>query len=106
MRKIKSIDHAYNRRIDRAILISIGHAGRRSADDNDSFVKAGADRVHGNQIAEIRKTGIGLLLVEQSPKWIADCDRIYLIENGEVRMQGTAKEVLESEKVMRAYLGG
>ncbi len=58
------------------------------------------------QIAEIRKTGIGLLLVEQSPKWIADCDRIYLIENGEVRMQGTAKEVLESEQVMQAYLGG
>ena len=58
------------------------------------------------QIAEIRKTGIGLLLVEQSPKWIADCDRIYLIENGEVRMQGTAKEVLESERVMQAYLGG
>jgi branched-chain amino acid transport system ATP-binding protein len=58
------------------------------------------------QIAEIRKTGIGLLLVEQSPKWIADCDRIYLIENGEVRMQGTPKEVLESEQVMRAYLGG
>jgi branched-chain amino acid transport system ATP-binding protein len=58
------------------------------------------------QIAEIRRTGIGLLLVEQSPKWIADCDRIYLIENGEVRMQGTAKEVLESEQVMQAYLGG
>ena len=58
------------------------------------------------QIAEIRKTGIGLLLVEQSPKWIADCDRIYLIENGEVRMQGTPKEVLESEQVMQAYLGG
>jgi len=58
------------------------------------------------QIAEIRKTGIGLLLVEQSPKWISDCDRIYLVENGEVRMQGTAKEVLESEQVMQAYLGG
>ena len=58
------------------------------------------------KIAEIRKTGVGVLVVEQSPKRIADCDRIYLIENGEVRMQGSAKEVLESKDVMQAYLGG
>jgi branched-chain amino acid transport system ATP-binding protein len=58
------------------------------------------------KIAEIRKTGVGVLVVEQSPKRIADCDRIYLIENGEVRMDGTAREVLESKEVMQAYLGG
>jgi branched-chain amino acid transport system ATP-binding protein len=58
------------------------------------------------KIAEIRKTGVGVLVVEQSPKRIANCDRIYLIENGEVRMQGSAKEVLESNEVMQAYLGG
>src|SRR2546426_4834841 len=58
------------------------------------------------KINEIRKTGVGVLVVEQSPKMIADCHRIYLIENGEVRMQGSAKEVLESKEVMQAYLGG
>lgn len=58
------------------------------------------------KIAEIRKTGVGVLIVEQSPRRIADADRIYLIENGEVRMQGGAKEVLESKEVMQAYLGG
>lgn len=63
------------------------------------------DEVYG-KITEIRKTGVGVLVVEQSPKRIADCDRIYLIENGEVRMQGGAKEVLESKEVMQAYLGG
>ena len=63
------------------------------------------DEVYG-KIAEIRKTGVGVLVVEQSPKRIADCDRIYLIENGEVRMEGRAKEVLESKEVMQAYLGG
>ena len=57
------------------------------------------------KIGEIRKTGVGVLVVEQSPKRIADCDCIYLIENGEVRMQGSAKEVLESKEVMQAYLG-
>jgi branched-chain amino acid transport system ATP-binding protein len=58
------------------------------------------------KIAEIRKTGVGVLVVEQSPKRIADADRIYLIENGEVRMQGSSKEVLESKEVTQAYLGG
>jgi branched-chain amino acid transport system ATP-binding protein len=62
------------------------------------------DEVYG-KIGEIRKTGVGVLVVEQSPKRIADCDSIYLIENGEVRMQGSAKEVLESKEVMQAYLG-
>jgi len=62
------------------------------------------DEVYG-KIGEIRKTGVGVLVVEQSPKRIADCDCIYLIENGEVRMQGSAKEVLESKEVMQAYLG-
>lgn len=57
------------------------------------------------QVAEIRKLGIGVLLVEQSPKRIENCDRIYLIENGEVRMQGPAKEVLQSNEVKQAYLG-
>jgi branched-chain amino acid transport system ATP-binding protein len=57
------------------------------------------------KIAEIRKTGVGVLVVEQSPKRIADADRIYLIENGEVRMQGSSKEVLESKEVTQAYLG-
>ncbi len=58
------------------------------------------------KIAEIRKTGVGVFVVEQSPKRIADCNRIYLIENGKVRMQGSPKEVLESKEVMQAYLGG
>jgi branched-chain amino acid transport system ATP-binding protein len=57
------------------------------------------------QVAEIRKTGIGVLVVEQSPRRISDADRIYLVENGEVRMSGAAKEVLESKEVMQAYLG-
>ncbi len=57
------------------------------------------------KIAEIRKSKIGVVIVEQSPNWISDCDRIYLIENGEVKMHGTPKEVLESTEIRQAYLG-
>lgn len=57
------------------------------------------------KIAEIRKSGVSVAVVEQSPKRIADCDHLYLIENGEVRIHGNPKEVLESDVVKQAYLG-
>ncbi len=63
-----------------------------------------ADELYG-KIAEVRKTGVGLLIVEQTVKRIANADSIYLIENGEVRLHGGSKEVLESDYLKRAYLG-
>lgn len=57
------------------------------------------------KIAEIRKTGVSLMLVEQSPRRIADAEYVYLMENGEIRMHGSAKEVLESSFIKQAYLG-
>ena len=57
------------------------------------------------KIAEIRKSGVSVVVVEQSPKRIADCDHVYLIENGKVRLHGTPKQVLESDAVKHAYLG-
>ncbi len=57
------------------------------------------------KIAEIRKSGVSVLLVEQSPKRISDCNHVYLIENGEVRIHGDPKMVLDSSEVKQAYLG-
>lgn len=57
------------------------------------------------KIAEIRKSGVSVAVVEQSPKRIADCDHVYLIENGEVRIHGDPKTILESDEVKQAYLG-
>jgi branched-chain amino acid transport system ATP-binding protein len=57
------------------------------------------------KITEIRKSGVSVAVVEQSPKRIADCDHLYLIENGEVRIHGNPKDVLESDVVKQAYLG-
>ncbi len=57
------------------------------------------------KITEIRKSGVSVLLVEQSPKRISDCNHVYLIENGEVRIHGDPKMVLDSAEVKQAYLG-
>ncbi|MCC5988642.1 MAG: ABC transporter ATP-binding protein [Pararhodobacter sp.] len=58
-------------------------------------------------LPSIATTGTSVLLVEQnSHQSLSIADRGYLIEKGVITGQGTAKELLESEEVQKAYLGG
>lgn len=58
-------------------------------------------------IKDINKTGTTVLLVEQNAFMALNAaDRAYIIRNGEIDMQGNAKELLQDEKVKNAYLGG
>jgi len=58
-------------------------------------------------LSHIRQTGMGILLVEQNAKQsLAIADRGYLIENGEVTGENTAKAMLNDPAVQAAYLGG
>jgi branched-chain amino acid transport system ATP-binding protein len=58
-------------------------------------------------IKEINKNGTTILLVEQNAgKSLAISDRAYVLENGEIVLTGTGKELSESEMVRKAYLGG
>ena len=58
-------------------------------------------------LGQIRKTGMGVLLVEQNAKQsLAIADRGYLIENGEVTGENTAAAMLNDPTVQAAYLGG
>lgn len=58
-------------------------------------------------IKEIHKDGTTILLVEQNAgKSLAISDRAYVLENGVIAHQGTGKELLESDKIKKAYLGG
>jgi branched-chain amino acid transport system ATP-binding protein len=58
-------------------------------------------------IKEINKNGTTILLVEQNAgKSLAISDRAYVLENGEIVLTGTGKELSESEMVKKAYLGG
>lgn len=57
------------------------------------------------KIHEIMATGVSLIVVEQNIKRVEDFERLYLIENGEVRISGTSKEVLENPYLKSAYLG-
>ncbi len=58
-------------------------------------------------IAEIRAEGVTVLMVEQNAYAAHElCDRSYLLESGEVSLQGTGAELLDDPHVKEAYLGG
>ena len=51
--------------------------------------------------------GITILLVEQNARMaLGIADRAYVLEVGSINMEGNAKELLESEEIKKAYLGG
>jgi branched-chain amino acid transport system ATP-binding protein len=57
-------------------------------------------------IAELRRGGMTVLLVEQNAKAaLAIADRGYVMEGGRIALEGRAQELLADERVQRAYLG-
>ena len=64
-----------------------------------------------DEIFEIIKSfhagGTTILLVEQNAnKSLAISDRAYVLENGRIILTGTGKELMQSEDIKKAYLGG
>jgi branched-chain amino acid transport system ATP-binding protein len=58
-------------------------------------------------LAEIRKTGMGILLVEQNARQgLSVADRAYLLENGHIVGEGQAARLAQDPAVQAAYLGG
>ncbi|MBC7075682.1 MAG: ABC transporter ATP-binding protein [Syntrophomonadaceae bacterium] len=58
-------------------------------------------------IQDINSQGTTILLVEQNAHMaLSIADNAYVMETGEIVLQGTAKELMNSEEVKRAYLGG
>lgn len=57
-------------------------------------------------IFEINQNGTSILLVEQNAQMaLAIADRGYVLETGEIVIQGTGQELLNDPKVQAAYLG-
>lgn len=55
---------------------------------------------------KIHQEGLTILMVEQNVKQtLAICDRAYVLENGKIVLEGKGKELLENEKVKKAFLG-
>ena len=58
-------------------------------------------------IKDWHKEGATILLVEQNAgKSLAISDHAYVLENGKIVLSGTGAELMASEEVKKAYLGG
>lgn len=58
-------------------------------------------------IRQIRERGITVLLVEQNArKALSICDYAYVLENGKISLEGSGEELLRSDDVRKAYMGG
>lgn len=58
-------------------------------------------------IKDINDRGTTILLVEQNANMaLSVAHKAYVIETGEIVLQGTAQDLMNSEEVKKAYLGG
>lgn len=58
-------------------------------------------------IKDINSRGTTILLVEQNANMaLSIADKAYVIETGEIVLQGSADQLMKSEEVKKAYLGG
>jgi branched-chain amino acid transport system ATP-binding protein len=61
----------------------------------------------GKIITDIHKEGVGIILVEQNAYMALKlAQRAYVMEVGNVVLEGNAAELIHDEQVKRAYLGG
>ncbi len=58
-------------------------------------------------LKEINKAGTSILLVEQNARLaLKFAQRGYVLENGELVLEGDSADLLENPDVQKAYLGG
>jgi len=57
-------------------------------------------------IQELSKSGISILLVEQNAhKALSVADRAYVLEGGQIVLEGRGDELLSNERIVESYLG-
>jgi len=57
-------------------------------------------------IRSVSESGTTVLLVEQNAKKaLSIADRAYVLETGNITLEGNAKDLLEDDSIKKAYLG-
>lgn len=58
-------------------------------------------------IRSLHRTGTTILLVEQNAQMaLSVANRAYVLETGEITLSGTGEELIRSDEIRKAYLGG
>ena len=59
-----------------------------------------------DRLGRLAETGVSILLVEQDVSLTLNfVDRAYVLENGTIALEGTARELMGNDHIRRAYLG-
>lgn len=59
-----------------------------------------------NKIQQIKEAGTTILIVEQNAyQTLKIADYVYVLELGKVKTKGTAKELMQDDQLIKAYLG-
>jgi branched-chain amino acid transport system ATP-binding protein len=57
-------------------------------------------------VAELREAGVAILLVEQNARAALQiADRGYVLETGELALEGSAEELANNPRIVESYLG-
>jgi branched-chain amino acid transport system ATP-binding protein len=51
------------------------------------------------------KFGLSIFIAEQTPRILDICDRVYVLEGGEIRIQGPANKLKCDDRICKVYLG-
>jgi branched-chain amino acid transport system ATP-binding protein len=58
-------------------------------------------------VAQIKALGTSMLIVEQNATMaLSVASRAYVLQNGRIVLEGSGEELLQSEAIRKAYLGG
>jgi ABC-type branched-subunit amino acid transport system ATPase component len=57
------------------------------------------------RIQELNRQGVTIFLVEQNAQALKCADKAYILEGGEKKAEGNAKELMADEEIGRLYLG-
>jgi branched-chain amino acid transport system ATP-binding protein len=58
------------------------------------------------QLTRLREEGLTILLAEQQvPLALSFCERVYVLENGEISLSGRSRDLVGDPAIKRAYLG-
>jgi branched-chain amino acid transport system ATP-binding protein len=57
------------------------------------------------QLRRLKTAGLTMMLTEQNIRFVSELgDRVYILENGTVRYEGSMREFLANDDVRHAYL--
>ena len=101
----KNLPHGYQKMLGMARALAIGPK-LLLLDEPIGGMSQDEIKLTRTAIAKMRKQGVSILLVEHNMQIMDLCDRVVVMNFGQIIAQGSLSEVRENKEVIQAYFGG